>query len=70
MGACTYIITARAYMLAYPLTSPYLTYRLVGLGCDELGAKYPVYRVLSVCCIAMGAFMLGGNKSQSGDMNK
>jgi hypothetical protein len=32
---------------------------MVGFGCDEAGKTYPIYHVLSVLCIASGAFMLG-----------
>lgn len=39
--------------------------RLASLGCDELKSGYPPYHILSVCCIAVGAFMLGGKPSGS-----
>uniref|UniRef100_A0A6U2ESQ9 EamA domain-containing protein n=3 Tax=Hemiselmis andersenii TaxID=464988 RepID=A0A6U2ESQ9_HEMAN len=41
-------------VVVMPVACSYL-----GFGCDEAGKSYPNYHVLSVLCIACGAFMLG-----------
>eukprot|EP00286_Rhodomonas_abbreviata_P026144 CAMPEP_0181297272 /NCGR_PEP_ID=MMETSP1101-20121128/5150_1 /TAXON_ID=46948 /ORGANISM="Rhodomonas abbreviata, Strain Caron Lab Isolate" /LENGTH=474 /DNA_ID=CAMNT_0023402195 /DNA_START=137 /DNA_END=1561 /DNA_ORIENTATION=- len=41
-----------------------LACRLMGFGCDEAKTSYPVYHVLSVGCIAYGAFLLGKGTSK------
>jgi len=37
--------------------------KYMGFGCDEAKTSYPPYHILSVICIAYGAFMLGASPS-------
>ena len=44
-----------------------ITCSLLNIGCDEAKSSYPPYHVLSVACIAYGAFLLGfSGKSSKG----
>lgn len=43
---------------------------LAEVGCEEAGKSYPPYHVLSVICIAYGAFLLGGSAAPKKSSNK
>mmetsp|Transcript_2686 Transcript_2686/g.4306 ORF Transcript_2686/g.4306 Transcript_2686/m.4306 type:complete len:376 (-) Transcript_2686:741-1868(-) len=43
-----------------------LACRFMGFGCDEAKSSYPAYHVMSVGCIAFGAFLLGKSTSPGG----
>lgn len=46
-----------------------LACKLMDFGCDEAKSTYPAYHVLSVACIAFGAFLLGKGTASGGKVS-